>query len=354
MRASLQVEQLENREMPAILFSVTTNNQLVTFDSNNPSVLLRVSPITGLSSSNETIMDLDVRPLTGGLYGRSSLDRLYLINPFGFAFPVGGPVSVDAVWRGFDFNPMNDRLRVTTNPGANLVFNTNFGNLINSFPTLTYQAGDVFAGQSARLTGVAFDNNFPATFSSSMYAIDHIRDTLVIFGGATPNQSQLITVGSLGRSTTARVGFDIAGFSNIALATIQNPGTTRSKLVQIDLTTGATTRLGFVGDGILLNDIAFDLRGTSGFTSSTSVQSFAAVESSEFRVVTEPKAEASSPRMALTADRLVELGPDNGMSFTLSTAVPAPIAESITAPSAPKIGDDLSDFAVSWSRTSGF
>ena len=86
----LRVEALEEREVPAIFFGVTTSNVLVNFDSANPSVILRSTPITGFLSPGEVITDIDVRPATGGLYGFSNFDRLYLINPFNaFAYRSG-------------------------------------------------------------------------------------------------------------------------------------------------------------------------------------------------------------------------------------------------------------------------
>ena len=41
-RPRLQVEELETRETPAILFGVTPGNVLVTFDSAQSNVLLRL------------------------------------------------------------------------------------------------------------------------------------------------------------------------------------------------------------------------------------------------------------------------------------------------------------------------
>ena len=63
------------------VFAVNVNNQLLSFASTAPAVLLSGPiTITGLQSG-ETIRGIDFRPATGGLYGLGSTGRLYIINP---------------------------------------------------------------------------------------------------------------------------------------------------------------------------------------------------------------------------------------------------------------------------------
>jgi hypothetical protein len=265
----LHLESLEDREVPAILFGVTTTNQLVAFDSANPSVLLSSFPIQGFFATGEVITDIDVRPGTGALYGRSNFDRLFLINPQNpLALPVGNPVPVSAQYVGFDFDPRNDNIRVLSNQGENLVLNSVNGSLVTVGASLSYAAGDLFQGIQPRITGEAYLNSVPGATTTGIFMIDHARNTLVRpASGTTMNEGLLATVGGLGIDVGPRVGFDIAPTTNTSFASFQFGGQGISRLFTLNLGTGRATLLGRVGGGLVLNDIAVDLRGTSGFTS---------------------------------------------------------------------------------------
>ena len=264
----LHVETLEDREVPAILFGVTTTNQLVTFDSANPSVLLRSTPIVGFFAAGEFITDIDVRPGTGALYGRSNFDRLFLINPLNpLALPIGNPVPLVAQFKGLDFDPRNDNIRVLSNQGENILLNSVNGSLVNTGAPLSYVAGHLFQGVQPRITGEAFVNSVPGAITTGIYMIDHARNTLVRPGGFSMNQGLLATIGGLGIDIGPRVGFDIAPFTNASFASFQIGGQGVSRLYTLNLGNGHATLLGSIGTGLVLNDIAVDLRGTSGFTS---------------------------------------------------------------------------------------
>ena len=269
----LQVDELEGREVPAILFGVTPANQLVVFDSANANVLLRSVPITGFLSPGETITDIDVRPATGGLYGHSNLGRLYLIDPTSaFAIPVGNAVTQTVPNIGLDFDPATDRLRILSNRGENLVVDPTSGALIRAATPLAYAPDDPAAGIAPRITGAAFSNNVPRTPSRTLFAIDHALNTLVRVGGLALNDGLLTTIGSLGIDVTNRVGFDIAPSSNVAFASLQRSDQAISKLFTINTATGQASRIGKIGGGLLLNDIAVDTLGTSGFVSAVGFQ----------------------------------------------------------------------------------
>lgn len=269
----LQVDELEGREVPAILFGVTPANQLVTFDSANTNVLLRSAPITGFLSPGETITDIDVRPATGGLYGHSNLGRLFLIDPASaFALPVGNTATLTSPNIGLDFDPSGDRLRVLSNKGDNLVLDPTFGTLNRTATPLAYAAGDPAAGFTPRITGAAFNNNISTASSRTLFAIDHSLNTLVRVGKTALNDGLLTTIGRLGIDVTNRVGFDIAPSSDVAFASLQRPDQAFSKLFTINTATGQASRVGKIGGGILLNDIAVDALGTSGFVSAVGFQ----------------------------------------------------------------------------------
>ena len=254
--ARLAVETLEAREVPAAILAVNAAGRLLTFDSNNPSVLIRGVSITGLSFVGERITDIDVRPGSGALYGRSTADRLYTINPTtGAATPVGGIFNTASGSLGMDFDPTVDRLRVVGNNGENISLNPNDGSVSSVGAPLTYLSGDFAAGQAPRVVGLGFTNSLPFALTTTGYGIDHIRNTLVQFIGARDN-GQLVTVGSLGFDVTALVGFDIAPGSTFGFAALRQPGAAFSLFCQIDLSTGVTTSFGPIGPNRLIRDIA--------------------------------------------------------------------------------------------------
>jgi hypothetical protein len=263
----LRVEALEDREVPAILFGVTANNVLVTFDSANPSVILRATPINGFISPGEVITDIDVRPALGFIYGRSNLDRLFLISPFnGFAqLPVGNPLPITAATMGFDFDPRTDQIRIFSNLGENVLQNPNTGARARVATPLSYRPGDPFQGGAPRVTGLAFTNPVASARISTLFAIDHARNTLVRPVGSI-NTGILTTVGGLGADVTGRVGFDIAPQTSVAFASFQLTGEGISRLFVVNLGNGRATQIAPIA-GLLLHDIAVDLLGASGFVS---------------------------------------------------------------------------------------
>jgi Domain of unknown function (DUF4394) len=261
--ARLQVEQLEGREVPATIFAVNAAGRLLTFDSSNPGTLESGVTITGLVTPGEHITDIDVRPGTDGLYGRSNLGRLYLINPLsGFATPVGDVVTTNAPNVGIDFDPLTNQLNVVSNLGENLSLNPTDGSVASMGTQLSYLPGDAAQGQPPRITGLAFTNSVPLAASSTLFGIDQLRNTLVEFVGS-PSNGQLLTIGSLGFDVKAGIGFDIDPASNIAYATLQLPGFAFSEFATINLSTGAATLLGPVGPDRLIDDIAVDVGGVS-------------------------------------------------------------------------------------------
>ena len=109
----------------------------------------------------------------------------------------------------------------------------------------------------------SYTNSFSGATSTTLYDIDFFRDRLVIQN--PPNSGTLVRVGELaplgtpptgGDITNARLGFDISGLSGIAYASLTSPATNLSSLYTIDLTTGAATLVGSIGNGITLQGLA--------------------------------------------------------------------------------------------------
>ena len=118
---------------------------------------------------------------------------------------------------------------------------------------MAYAAGDVNVGANPNIVGSAYTNSFAGATATTLYNIDSVLDVLVT--QSPPNAGTLNTVGSLGFNTGENVGFDIIPFSNVALASLSGP-TGTSGLFGINLTTGAATSIGAIGNGLTIVDIA--------------------------------------------------------------------------------------------------
>jgi hypothetical protein len=143
-----------------ILYGVTTSNQLVRFDSTNPSNVTVVGTITGLQSG-ENILGIDFRPANGLLYGLRSTGRLYIIDKTNATARLVAPLSVtlSGTEFGFDFNPVPDRLRIVSNTGQNLRVNPDNGSTIAD--------GTLNPGMPT-VTAAGYTNNFPGATSTTL------------------------------------------------------------------------------------------------------------------------------------------------------------------------------------------
>ena len=98
------------------VYGLTTSNSLVRFDTATPGTINSSVAITGLSPG-AALRGIDYRPANGHLYGVSSDSRLYTIDTAsGVATVFGAPgaFTLNGTSFGFDFNPVPDRIRVTS------------------------------------------------------------------------------------------------------------------------------------------------------------------------------------------------------------------------------------------------
>lgn len=243
----------------SMVYGVTMDNRLVSFQSSAPATLVNNVAIGGLQSG-ENVLGIDFRPATGQLFGLGSSNRLYTIDlTSGAATQVGTAVlttTLSGADFGFDFNPVVDRIRVTSNTGQDLRLNPNNGQVAAVDGTLTYTTTDRNTGATPNIVGSAYSNNIPGPASTTLYDIDSNLDNLVTQN--PPNAGVLNTVGSLGVDTTGMVGFDIAG-SGTAFASLMLTGTNTSSLYSISLETGAATMVGAIGSNLAIRDISLML-----------------------------------------------------------------------------------------------
>lgn len=230
-----------------LVYGVTTDNYLISFDASNPTALLSKVNFSGLAQPFELILGLDIRPATGELYAMGSSNRLYKVDAnTGNALAIGAPFAspLNGVEFGFDFNPTVDRVRVTSDNGQNLRLNPTTGAIAATDTSLAFAAGDANAGARPNIVGSAYTNNFAGATSTTLYDIDSNLDVLVT--QVPPNNGTLNTVGGLGYKVSSLVGFDIVGAdSAYAAFTLENDF--RSGFYTIDLTTGRATQLGAIG-----------------------------------------------------------------------------------------------------------
>ena len=227
-------------------------NRLVRFNSDDPGTIIGPPVnITGLPGIN-IIHAIDIRPSTGQLYGLGSNGRTYIINPVTGAAAVVGTgvvpgVAVDFI--GFDFDPITDRIRVST---------------ADTSPTDNHYMIDPNTGAVTPLldlpenaSAVGFSGNFVGSVTTTPYFISVITggnpaaDTLF---SSTGTSNVMTNVGLLGFNANTINGFDIYGNENAAFAVLaaQGPAVGNSDLFRINLATGAATSLGTIPDTITL------------------------------------------------------------------------------------------------------
>jgi hypothetical protein len=243
-------------------FAVTTGNRLLTLDLDFPGVITNSVRIRGLLPG-ETIVGIDFRPFNRRLYGLGSSGRIYLISTTNGGRAVARLVSpftpgLNGTAFGFDFNPVPDRIRLTSNADQDLRLNPDTGEVVAVDGTLAFVAGDPNSGADPNIVASAYTNNFAGTTATTLYGIDSNLDILVIQN--PPNNGTLNTVGSLGVNTTDVVGFDIVACDNSGYAVLNLAGETTSKLFRIDLATGTATLLATIPGGATIQAFAVAFR----------------------------------------------------------------------------------------------
>ena len=223
------------------LTGLTDNNTLLLFDSATPRDVTRVR-VTGATGN---LLGIDLRPANNLIYGLTDTNNIYTINPFSGAATLVSTLSVPFTggnFSGVDFNPVADRLRVVGSNDQNFRINVDTGAVIQDG---LLNPGDPF------IVAAAYTNSDtdPAT-STTLYTIDFASDQLFIQN--PPNNGTQTLVGSLSVTTLEPLaGFDIvtANGVNTAFAALFTTDTRDSSLFNINLSTGAATEIGRIGNG---------------------------------------------------------------------------------------------------------
>ncbi len=232
-------------------YATNLAGELWAFDTANPAGATPVGQITGLAGEGklaESVRGIDFRPATGALYALGSTGRIYTLDTATAQATLVGndlmPLALDGSFFGFDFNPVADRIRITSDTRQNLRAHPDTGSLVATDSPLSLTDEEL-----PLVVGSAYTNNFAGAISTTLYDIDARNRALLIQN--PPNDGVLTLVGgvnSLGVTFTQDVGFDIIteGDANHAFAIFNvfppNRGvSTIAGLYTIDLATGAAT-----------------------------------------------------------------------------------------------------------------
>lgn len=240
-------------------------SSLTLFDSATPGDTSQVRAITGLGA--ETLVGIDVRPATDGLYGLGNGGGIFTISlaqgnavatrVAGLVDALGAPVALTGTAFGIDFNPVPDRLRVVSNADQNLRINVDTGATLTD-GTLSYAVGDVNEGVKPSAVAVAYTNSFtpsPRTPppGTALFYLDSGTNTLATT--SNPNGGVLNTLGGAGNPNDL-TGFDISGDTGVFYASWLRSSTGTDGFFTL-AATGTPTLVGNIGSGTLgITDVA--------------------------------------------------------------------------------------------------
>jgi len=246
------------------IFAVTdaAAPHLLSVDPGAPSVVLSDVALSGLAPG-EVIRGMDLRPVDGTMYALTTAgsggDRLRPVDLGSGVIGVGVPLSADpsdatapyagsfdgpTAALGIDFNPAVDRLRIVScNTGLNDRVNPSTGGVLTD--------GTINTGESGGLciSGVAYTNSYPGSVATTLYDFNWNTDRLMIQN--PPNNGTVTNLGVVGGFVTGSPQdheLDIATDGNAAYLSAPVNALTGTRLLKFDLTTGAATDLGAIGD----------------------------------------------------------------------------------------------------------
>jgi len=226
------------------LVALTASGALLVFDVDHPEAATRVA----VHGHRGSLVGIDLRPTDQKLYGLSTTNEIYRIDPeTGEATLLASlTVPFDGGARsGIDFNPQADRLRLVSSEGQNLRVNVEIGAAALDRP-LAYAPGDPNAGRRPGVAAAAYSHSLPgaAAARTKLFDIDAARDVLAVQD--PPNDGALRTVGPLGIDFGPEAGFEIVSLPSGEDRAYAGAGST---LYAIDLATGAATKLAAIGAG---------------------------------------------------------------------------------------------------------
>ncbi|MES2587965.1 MAG: DUF4394 domain-containing protein [Bacteroidota bacterium] len=251
-----------------LVYALTSNSYLISFDSNMPSTVREHKSLSGLTAG-QALVGLDSRPLNGVLYSlgyntTSGETQLYTLNPMNGSLSIVGSsfiLGTGLTHFSFDFNPTVDRIRVTTMQGNNLRLNPNSGALAFTDGNLTYNVVDVNAAEMSSVIAGAYTNSYIGGTATQLFGYDAMLNTLTLQN--PPNNGTLNTIGSSGITInpldpTLDMDFYFNSMSHLNSYYMNaNVGTSNfDDFYTVDVATGTTNMIGKIGNGIAITDIS--------------------------------------------------------------------------------------------------
>lgn len=252
-----------------LIYAITTNNNLISFDSENPSFVRSQVGISGITAG-QSVVGADFRPATGELFllgfnSSTSESQLYKLNTAtGTTTVVNSTPTILALGGtavGLDFNPTVDKIRVVSANNMNYRLDPLTGAITATDLNLNYASGDINFGADPAVNAVAYTNSFAGASTTALYDYDYLLNYLS--NQNPPNNGTLVSIGASGipvNNTDPSLDMDIysemASNTNIAYL-VANTGTSvNDQLYTIDLASGMVTPLGMIGFGIAVKNIA--------------------------------------------------------------------------------------------------
>lgn len=246
---------LASQAIASTLVGVNNQNALVTFDSANPAVNINTAPITGVQTG-EIITALDFDPNSGVLYGISSLDRYFSLNPqTGVATLINAAPFKNGINGNnvtLEVDPVVGDSRILDETGLNAAIDPIVGLVQDVLKLLGYVVGDPNFLRVPQIIEGAIDNFNLDNPVGIFYGIDRATGSLVeITEGLL---GSIITIAPLDELIDLEnlIGFDIGSDGTALLAVLSGNGE-GTAIYLLNLGTGAVQLLG--GSLELFNDV---------------------------------------------------------------------------------------------------
>ena len=224
------------------LVALSEAGTLLVFPADRPETATSVT-VRGVDG---TLIGADLRPADQQIYGVSTTNEIYTIDPSrGEAKLVSSlTVPFDGGARsGIDFNPQADRLRLVSADGQNLRVNVDIGaSAVDR--SVAYAPGDANAGKRPAVAASAYTNSRPGVATTKLFNIDAAGDVLAVQD--PPNDGVQVTIGRLGIDFGPLAGFEIVTDPSGHDLAYAVAGAT---LYAIDLESGGARPLGVIGSG---------------------------------------------------------------------------------------------------------
>ena len=249
-------------------YATDDKGNLLKFREGSATRIEKQRAITGLPAG-VSLKGIDFRPATGDLYGLGSDARIYRVSTrTAIACAEGSTATctdsaplaggLRGMSFGFDFNPMVDRIRITSEANQNLRANPNNGALAFTDPDLQFGPGSGVTGDP-NVVGSAYRNSsFSAMLklTTELYAVDSKQDLLLTQN--PPNAGTLVEPLKLGVDVADDLGFDIAGSSDQGYIATNAGGSRSATLYKVDLETGSTQSVSRIGNkgGVRITGLA--------------------------------------------------------------------------------------------------